>query len=136
MPDDPDLPSWARRLRDRARELGLTDSEVARRTGLSQSRYANYTNGVREPDLATLVAVCRVLETTPYPILGVTAERGGGGPFAVERAEALRLVGALGQILLPLAVGILRALAAYGPPGPERSPSGGGAPRRRRPPEA
>lgn len=61
------------RLRARARALQLSDAEVARRLGLSQSRYAHYVNDTREPDLATFVRICRVLGTTPNEVLGATA---------------------------------------------------------------
>lgn len=54
-----------RALRDRAAALGLSDSEVARRTGLSQARYHNYVAGTAEPDLGTLVRICRTLATSP-----------------------------------------------------------------------
>jgi transcriptional regulator with XRE-family HTH domain len=59
------------RLRARARVLGLSDTEVARRLGLSQSRYANYVAGAREPDFATFLRICKALETTPNRLLGV-----------------------------------------------------------------
>lgn len=58
------------RLRVRARELGLSDAEVARRLGLSQSRYAHYVSGVREPDYATFARICRALAFTPNEALG------------------------------------------------------------------
>jgi transcriptional regulator with XRE-family HTH domain len=58
------------RLRQRARELGLTDSEVARRLGLSQARYANYVNDKREPDFRTFLNICRILSTSPNRLLG------------------------------------------------------------------
>lgn len=58
-------------LRRRARELSLSDAEVARRAGLSERRYANYVSGAREPDLATLLRICTVLATTPNELLGV-----------------------------------------------------------------
>lgn len=48
-----DVPAWSRRLK--ACALDLSDAEVARRVGISQSRYASYTSGIREPSLATLV---------------------------------------------------------------------------------
>lgn len=57
-------------LRRRARELDLTDAEVARRAGLSARRYGNYVTGDREPDLQTLVRICKVLRTTPDHVLG------------------------------------------------------------------
>ncbi len=61
---------YGERLRLRARELGLSDSEVARRLGLSQSRYAHYVSGVREPDYATFARICRVLAFSPNDALG------------------------------------------------------------------
>ena len=71
-------------LRERARILGLSLSEVARRAGLSERRFVNYVTGDREPDLATLVRICRVLGTTPNDLLGFTGEQ-------TENAERERL---------------------------------------------
>lgn len=52
--------------------MGLSDTEVARRLGLSQSRYANYVSGAREPDFATFLRICEVLRTSPNRLLGVS----------------------------------------------------------------
>jgi transcriptional regulator with XRE-family HTH domain len=60
---------FAQRIRERARELGLSDAEVARRAGLSERRYSYYATGEREPNLATLVAICGVLAATPNDLL-------------------------------------------------------------------
>lgn len=70
------------RLRARARELGLSDSEVARRLGLSQARYANYVAENREADFETLLRICRVLGVTPNELLGFEARR---EPEGLER---------------------------------------------------
>ena len=56
-------------LRERARTLGLSDSEIARRLGLSQARYHNYVSDTAEPDLGTLVRICRALGTSPDEVL-------------------------------------------------------------------
>ena len=56
-------------LRERARALGLSDSEIARRLGLSQARYHNYVSDTAEPDLGTLIRICRVLGTSPDELL-------------------------------------------------------------------
>lgn len=56
-------------LREKAKILGLTDSEVARRLGLSQARYHNYVSDTAEPDLGTLVRICRVLGMSPNEVL-------------------------------------------------------------------
>ena len=58
-------------LASRAKELGLTNAEVARRAGLSERRYGHYVRGRNEPDLATLIRIAEVLETTPNVLLGV-----------------------------------------------------------------
>jgi transcriptional regulator with XRE-family HTH domain len=62
-------------LRRRAKELDLADAEVARRAGLSPRRYGNYVTGDREPDLQTLVRICKVLATTPDHLLGFDETR-------------------------------------------------------------
>ena len=73
------------KLRARARDLGVSDTEVARRLGLSQSRYANYVVNKREPDFATFIKICRVLGTTPDLLLGF-----GATPEASSEDERLR----------------------------------------------
>ena len=75
---------FASRLRERAAELGLPHAEIARRSGLSERRYANYVSGIREPDLATLVRIAEALETTADALLGI----GETGP-ASERSQLL-----------------------------------------------
>ncbi len=60
------------RLKERTRELGLTDSEVARRLGLSQARYSHYANDVHEPDLETLVRIAQTLGMSSDQALGLT----------------------------------------------------------------
>src|ERR1700730_1939674 len=60
---------FAQRIRERARELGLSDAEVARRAGLSERRYGYYATGEREPNLATLIRICEVLAATPNDLL-------------------------------------------------------------------
>src|SRR5262249_22302162 len=59
------MQGFADRLRERARELGLSDAEVARRAGLSERRYSYYTTGEAEPNLATLIPICDGLRVTP-----------------------------------------------------------------------
>ena len=58
------------RLRARARELDLSNAEVARRAGLTERRYGHYVTGTREPDLQTLLRICTVLALTPNDLLG------------------------------------------------------------------
>lgn len=62
---------FAANLRKRAKELGISNAEAARRIGLSERRYAHYITGAREPDLASLVRIAVALLTTPDVLLGV-----------------------------------------------------------------
>lgn len=65
------METFANNLRKRAEELGISNAEAARRADLSERRYGNYVSGRREPDLATLVRIAQVLQTTPDVLLGV-----------------------------------------------------------------
>lgn len=65
---------FASNLRRRAEELGISNAEAARRVGLSERRYGNYISGRREPDLATLVRIAKVLETSPNELLSFGPE--------------------------------------------------------------
>ena len=65
----PGMEGLGKILRERARTLGLSDSEIARRLGLSQARYHNYVSDTAEPDLGTLVRICRALGTSPDEVL-------------------------------------------------------------------
>jgi transcriptional regulator with XRE-family HTH domain len=102
-----------RQLRDRARRLGLSDAEVARRAGLAERRYGNYVTERREPDLETLGRICRALGTTPDALLGFGAE----GDEDTPAEAALRRLLATARLLSPddldLAVKQVELLAAH-----------------------
>lgn len=61
-------------MRSRARQLDLSDADVARGAGLSTRRYGNYVEDKRQPDFDTFKIICRELQTTPDYILGVAEE--------------------------------------------------------------
>ena len=65
------MAGYGKRLRDRAAELGVSDAEVARRSGISARRYSNYVNEKRQPDFDLFVEICRNLRTTPNKMLGL-----------------------------------------------------------------
>lgn len=69
------MDQFSSRLRQRAKELGISHAEAARRSGLSERRYAHYVSGIREPDLATLVRIAKALQTTPNVLLGVDGKK-------------------------------------------------------------
>jgi len=61
---------FAKRLRKRAQQLGISNSEAARRIGLEEGRYGHYIANRREPDLATFKKIAEVLGTTPNWLVG------------------------------------------------------------------
>ena len=100
-------------LRARARELGLTDAEVARRAGLGARRYGHYVTGQREPDVRTLMLICKVLGTSPNYLLGFeqARRRKSGRDKLVERLIAA--IEMLDEQDLRLAVAQVEAIAAH-----------------------
>lgn len=83
------MKGFGERLRSRARALGLTDSEVARRLDLSQGRYSNYVNEVVEPDLATLVRIVGVLGISADEALGIEPRSFQSGQAILRERIAL-----------------------------------------------
>jgi len=63
------------RLAARARELGLSNAEVARRAGLSERRFGNYVADYRDPGLSTLATLAKVMLITTDTLLGLATER-------------------------------------------------------------
>ncbi len=76
------MDTFAKRLQERAKQLGISNAEAARRAGLDERRYAHYASGRREPDLATLVKIGDALGTTPNWLLGVTLPSSKDPQFA------------------------------------------------------
>ena len=95
------------RMKARARELGLSDTKVAERAGLAQTRYAAYTVDKYEPDLGTLLRICRVLRINPNDLLGWTEERGDD-----ESADLRRRIEANLSALAPETLRVLHTMTA------------------------
>jgi transcriptional regulator with XRE-family HTH domain len=66
---------FGKNLRQRARELGLTDAEVAKRAGLNARRYGFYVTAEREPDLTTLLRIAQVLQISVDELLTKSEKR-------------------------------------------------------------
>lgn len=98
------------RLRSRADELGLSDSEVARRLGMSQGRYANYIKDAREPDFKTLIRICQVLDLTPDAVLGFTSTEHISDDAQRARQRIMAAMGAMGPDTLRRAAAVMEAL--------------------------
>ena len=125
------------RLKARAAELGLSGAEVARRSGLTTTRYGHYLRDIREPDLATLVRICRVLALRPDVLLGYDEAGAAPREAAAKRARIASFAEALDQGSLDLALLVMQAIAATAglrEPATEREVTvPAGQPRRRRP---
>ena len=100
------------RLRSRAAELGLSGAEVARRAGLTATRYGHYLQDIREPDLATLVRVCRVLGLRPDVLLAFDQAASGSDALLAKRAAVAAYVDVLDVGSLDLALSVVQAIAA------------------------
>ena len=97
-------------LRDRATVLGLSDSEVARRVGLSQARYHNYVADVTEPDLATFVRICRTLGVSPNEALGYDGQVSAPTGDDLSRERVYSAVQAIDGDVLAYTADMLEAL--------------------------
>jgi transcriptional regulator with XRE-family HTH domain len=101
-----------RRLKRRAKELGLSDAEVARRADLSETRYGHYVGGRREPDLATLVRISRVLGISVGWLLGLE-EKVNPSPEDAARERILAAMSGLEPSALSVVVEIVETLARH-----------------------
>jgi transcriptional regulator with XRE-family HTH domain len=104
---------FASQLKQRAKELGISQSEAARRSGLSEGRYAHYANGRREPDLSTLLRIAKGLETTPNALLGVDGKKKEGSTRALLHERLISAADALRDRDLELAIAQIEALANF-----------------------
>ena len=100
------------RLKARAAELGLSGAEVARRAGLTATRYGHYLQDIREPDLATLVRICRVLGLRPDVLLAYDQAAAGSDALLAKRAAVAAYVDMLDAGSLNLALPVVQAIAA------------------------
>ena len=89
---------FSERLRERAKELGLPDAEIARRAGLQEARYNHYVNARREPDLRTLVRICEVLDLTPNDLLGFGDVADVGDQESDSERSKKRILAALNML--------------------------------------
>ncbi len=111
--DKPGMEQVRPRLRARALALQLSDAEVARRAGLLPTRYGHYVSGYREPDLATLVRICRVLALRPDELLGYEDPASpAGDALGVQRGRLAAFAAVMDEATLDLALAVMQALAA------------------------
>lgn len=108
------MQGFGQRLRARAQALGLSDAEVARRSGLSEQRYGNYVRGAHEPDLETLVTIARTLGSTlDSLLLGSQADQGLDPERASLETRLISASRALDLADLKIAVGQIELAAQH-----------------------
>ncbi len=62
---------FAERLNEVLKDLGLSQSALAKKIGMSQSVVNNYCTGKREPTLDTLIIICKALGESADYLLGL-----------------------------------------------------------------
>lgn len=62
--------TWARRIRSTRIRLGLSQADLARRSGLTPAAISQLENGQREPAFSTLIRLAHALETSPNDLIG------------------------------------------------------------------
>ena len=90
----------------------MSGAEVARRAGLTATRYGHYVKDYREPDLATLVRICRVLGLRPDEVLGYGQHDPDADGLLAKRAAISAYVDVLDAGSLDLALLVVQAIAA------------------------
>lgn len=111
LPMTPVMKGLGQRLRERARELGLADATIAERLGLSQQRYHNYISDQTEPDLQTLVRICRALAMEPNVVLAFGDSEGEAGEVGNLQAAITAATGTMGLATLRLTAAVVDTLA-------------------------
>lgn len=72
-------------LKQKAQELGISDADVARRSGIAERTYSYYTSDQRRPPYDKLIKICRTLNVTPNYLLGF----GEGDKISSELLESI-----------------------------------------------
>ena len=62
------------KLKELRLEKGLTQKQVAEQLGISSTCYSGYEQGYREPDLKTLIKICRFFDISSDYLLGLKDE--------------------------------------------------------------
>ena len=63
---------FCKRLKEVRAEKGVSQAQVGKALGLAQNTVAGYENGVREPNLEIVIALCRYYQVSADYLLGLT----------------------------------------------------------------
>ena len=122
------METFAKRIRQRADELGLSLAQVARKADVSERSFSHYAAERSEPDLAALARVAKALGVTADYLIGLTDDR---PPSPDDAAEAARQrIAATAAILDTAALeyadrvllGLLELERIHGAAGPPKRP--------------
>ena len=69
------MKSYQERIRALREDHDLTQEQVAKYLGMSQTMYARYERGANELPLRHLVALCRLYQVSADEILGLARDR-------------------------------------------------------------
>ncbi len=98
------------RIRARARQLGMSDADVAKRLDVSSSRYSKYVLDQREPDYRTLISICEILACSPTDLL--TESKVDLTPGDIRLARCASALASLDDGTAEVVVGMLEAASA------------------------
>lgn len=59
------------RLKELRKEKGVSQKEVATALGITLSAYSNYEQGIREPNIEIIIAICRYYDVSSDYLLGL-----------------------------------------------------------------
>jgi len=69
-----EMAAFARRIRERRKELGMSQDALANAVGATQAAISRYEAGEVSPNAEVLLAMARVMKTSTDWLLGMTAE--------------------------------------------------------------
>ena len=64
------MKEFSERLKDVRKDAGMSQADIADEIGVTKSAYANYEQGIREPSLKVLKAICDTLDVSCDYLLG------------------------------------------------------------------
>ena len=64
------MSEFSERLREVRKDVGMSQSEVASEIGVTKSAYSNYEQGIREPSLKVLKAICDSFDVSSDYLIG------------------------------------------------------------------